>query len=148
MPVPAVLPPISEFDQVDHTFRLPDDSEKGSVFESAGIPSLPKVYPEDRKVADPQRFFKFAAGSRYSYIRLLGHGAYGYVWYADIFTLNPMMNSAAMDLEAGIPVAIKRINQINNDLVARRTLRELRLLRHFQGHPNVPVNCISLTTTL
>lgn len=42
-----------------------------------------------------------------------------------------------MDLEAGIPIAIKRINQINNDLVARRTLRELRLLRHFQGHPNV-----------
>ena len=45
--------------------------------------------------------------------------------------------SAAMDLEEGMPVAIKRINQINNDLVARRTLRELRLLRHFQGHPNV-----------
>ena len=34
-------------------------------------------------------------------------------------------------------VAIKRINQISSLLVARRTLRELKLLRHFQGHPNV-----------
>ncbi len=34
-------------------------------------------------------------------------------------------------------MAIKRINQINSVLVARRTLRELKLLRHFQGHPNI-----------
>ena len=42
-----------------------------------------------------------------------------------------------MDTQAGHSVAIKRINQINSTLVARRTLRELCLLRHFQGHPNV-----------
>lgn len=42
-----------------------------------------------------------------------------------------------MDYELGHQVAIKRINQINSLLVAKRTLRELKLLRHFQGHPNV-----------
>lgn len=42
-----------------------------------------------------------------------------------------------MDYQLGHPVAVKRINQINSLLVARRTLRELRLLRHFHGHPNV-----------
>lgn len=45
--------------------------------------------------------------------------------------------SAATDFELGHQVAIKRINQINSLLVAKRTLRELKLLRHFQGHPNV-----------
>lgn len=48
------------------------------------------------------------------------------------------MCSAAMDYQLGHQVAIKRINQINSPLVAKRTLRELKLLRHFQGHPNVP----------
>jgi mitogen-activated protein kinase 7 len=42
-----------------------------------------------------------------------------------------------MDYQLGHPVAVKRINQINSLLVARRTLRELRLLRHFHGHPNI-----------
>lgn len=45
--------------------------------------------------------------------------------------------SAAMDHKLGHSVAIKRINQISSLLIARRTLRELRLLRHFQGHPNI-----------
>lgn len=49
----------------------------------------------------------------------------------------PLIFSAAMDQHTGHSVAIKRINQINNILVARRTLRELRLLRHFHGHPNI-----------
>lgn len=81
MPTPVVLPPISEFEQSDISARTIEEIEKGSVFEVAGVPPLPKIYPEDRKVADPQRFFKFSAESRYSYLRLLGHGAYGYVWY-------------------------------------------------------------------
>lgn len=34
-------------------------------------------------------------------------------------------------------MAIKRIDQIKGELVARRTLRELKLLRHFRNHPNV-----------
>lgn len=45
--------------------------------------------------------------------------------------------SSAMDQQTGLAVAIKRINSINSLLVARRTLRELKLLRHFNGHPNI-----------
>lgn len=67
----------------------------------------------------------FRSSPRYQYLRLLGHGAYGLV-------------CAAVDTSNGQTVAIKRINQINSVLVARRTLRELKLLRHFRGHPNVP----------
>ena len=45
--------------------------------------------------------------------------------------------SSALDCETKSYVAIKRINQIDSLLVARRTLRELKLLKHFRGHPNV-----------
>lgn len=70
------------------------------------------------------RHFSFT-DARYRYVRLLGHGAYGLV-------------AAAIDRQNGQAVALKRINQLNSLLVARRTLRELKLLRHFRGHPNVP----------
>ena len=66
----------------------------------------------------------FQSNPRYHYLKLIGHGAYGLV-------------AMANDTLQSIPVAIKRINQISNTLVARRTLRELRLLRHFKGHPNI-----------
>lgn len=66
----------------------------------------------------------FQSNPRYHYLKLVGHGAYGLVAMA-----NDILHSS--------PVAIKRINQISNTLVARRTLRELRLLRHFRGHPNI-----------
>lgn len=66
----------------------------------------------------------FQSNPRYHYMKLIGHGAYGLVAMA-----NDAINSSS--------VAIKRINQISNTLVARRTLRELRLLRHFKGHPNI-----------
>ncbi len=39
---------------------------------------LPKIYGEDSRVKKPEEFFRFT--SRYQYIRLLGHGAYGMVW--------------------------------------------------------------------
>ncbi|PJF16976.1 Mitogen-activated protein kinase [Paramicrosporidium saccamoebae] len=81
------------------------------------LPPLPKIYGEDRRVNKPEEYFRHL--TRYRYARLLGQGA------------------AAMDQQTGHAVAIKRINQISSLLVARRTLRELKLLRHFQGHPNI-----------
>src|ERR1700722_18329371 len=66
----------------------------------------------------------FQSNPRYHYLKLIGHGAYGLV-------------AMANDISTSSSVAIKRINQISNTLVARRTLRELRLLRHFRGHPNI-----------
>ena len=43
------------------------------------VPPLPKIYSEDKRVNKPEEYFQFAA--RYRYVRLLGHGAYGMVWY-------------------------------------------------------------------
>ena len=49
------------------------------VKELPPIPPLPKIYSEDKRVNKPEEYFRFAA--RYQYLRLLGHGAYGMVWY-------------------------------------------------------------------
>lgn len=48
--------------------------------------------------------------------------------------------SSALDTQSGQSVAVKKINQIDSLLVAKRTLRELKLLRHFQGQSNVISN--------
>lgn len=46
--------------------------------------------------------------------------------------------SACRDSEASINVAIKKINKIfDKRILAKRTLRELKLLRHFNSHENV-----------
>ena len=44
------------------------------------LPPLPKIYSEDRRINRPEEYFRFANPSRYQYLRLLGHGAYGMVW--------------------------------------------------------------------
>lgn len=55
------------------------------------------------------------------------------VWYGTLINFF----SAAIDKSTGKSVAIKKINQLNSLLVARRTLRELKLLRHLKNHENV-----------
>lgn len=134
MPIPVQLPSIESFNQSGFDQSKDSSGGGGGLCHTIGISNLNRVFPESKKLPNPQRFFNFSPTCRYRYLRHLGHGAYGYVWYVIQIHL---IGSAAMDLEAGIPVAIKKINSLNNDLVARRTLRELRLLRHFQGHPNV-----------
>jgi mitogen-activated protein kinase 1/3 len=67
---------------------------------------------------------KFIVDCKYHPLKPLGHGAYGVVCSA----LNKVENKR---------VAIKKIGKAFDDLVdAKRILRELRLLRHFQ-HENV-----------
>jgi serine/threonine protein kinase len=47
-------------------------------------------------------------------------------------------SSACKDTELGIQVAIKKINKIfEKRILAKRTLRELKLLRHFNKHENI-----------
>lgn len=77
---------------------------------------------DSRKHKPFREYFQF--DTRYKYIRALGRGAYGLV-------------CAAKDETTGLEVAIKRIGQLGTPLVAKRTLRELKLLRHFKGHENV-----------
>lgn len=67
---------------------------------------------------------QFLIDDRYQPIRALGRGAYGMVM-------------SARDAVTGDKVAIKKINAVfENPIVAWRTLREVKLLRHLQ-HDNV-----------
>ena len=127
--------PLAPYPQSQGQIQGPTQSQSSSQVSSPQPmlrDPLPKILSEDRRIERPESFFTFATSTgadgpregRYKYVRLLGHGAYGLV-------------CAAMDNSTGASVAIKRINQINSLLVARRTLRELKLLRHFRGHPNI-----------
>ncbi|KAJ3091094.1 Mitogen-activated protein kinase [Quaeritorhiza haematococci] len=62
---------------------------------------------------------------KYKLIRELGQGAYGVV-------------CAARNIETGQEVAIKKVTKIfDKSILAKRALRELKLLRHFNGHENI-----------
>lgn len=66
----------------------------------------------------------FDVGDRYELLKPIGHGAYGVV-------------CAATDLQTGEKVAIKKITKSFSNLVqTKRTLREVKILRHFD-HDNV-----------
>jgi len=67
---------------------------------------------------------KFEVHRRYELIKPVGHGAYGVV-------------VSALDRQTGQRVAIKKVPRAFDDLVdAKRILREIKLLRHFD-HENV-----------
>ncbi|KAJ3348974.1 Mitogen-activated protein kinase [Kappamyces sp. JEL0680] len=63
--------------------------------------------------------------NRYEIIKELGQGAYGYV-------------CAARDKLSGREVAVKKVTKIfEKEIFAKRALRELKLLKHFNGHENI-----------
>lgn len=70
---------------------------------------------------------------KYRFRREIGRGAYGSVWYA-IYKCR-----SAREIATNADVAIKKIGQRNFDetILAKRALRELKLLRHLNGHDNV-----------
>ena len=62
---------------------------------------------------------------KYQLVRELGAGAYGQV-------------SSAKHIDTGELVAIKKINKVfDKTILAKRALREIKLLRHFNGHENI-----------
>ena len=68
---------------------------------------------------------------RYTFLRELGHGAYGVVRYRDL-------TSAVTNKKTGVDVAIKKVtNVFQKPILAKRALREIKLLRHFAGHENI-----------
>lgn len=67
----------------------------------------------------------FFVDTRYTDLRPVGGGSYGYV-------------CSALDQRTGEKVAIKRVPNVFRDLVdAKRILREIKLLRHFCNHENI-----------
>ncbi|KAJ3286774.1 Mitogen-activated protein kinase [Rhizoclosmatium sp. JEL0117] len=64
-------------------------------------------------------------GNRYEPQHDLGQGAYGIV-------------CAAKNRETGHPVAIKKIVKVfEKSILSKRALREIKLLKHFNGHKNI-----------
>lgn len=52
--------------------------------------------------------------------------------------INSISSSAATDKKTGIDVAIKKVHNVfQKPILAKRALREIKLLRHFAGHENV-----------
>ncbi|KAI8802141.1 kinase-like domain-containing protein [Cladochytrium replicatum] len=65
-----------------------------------------------------------ALARKYQQVRELGQGAYGVV-------------SSAKCLETGQEVAIKKVQKVfEKSILAKRALREIKLLKHFNGHEN------------
>ena len=68
---------------------------------------------------------RFFLDKRYSQLKPIGDGSYGFV-------------ASGVDKISGEKVAVKKIRDVFADVVdAKRILRELKLLRHFQKHENI-----------
>jgi mitogen-activated protein kinase 1/3 len=67
----------------------------------------------------------FTVDVRYTKLKRIGNGSYGFV-------------VSALDTATNRQVAIKKITNTFDDLIdAKRILREIKLLRHFNSHENV-----------
>ena len=70
-------------------------------------------------------YSRFFIDRRYTNLKPVGDGSYGFV-------------ASGIDTVTGQKVAIKKIKDVFNDVVdAKRILRELKLLRHFNSHENI-----------
>lgn len=79
----------------------------------------------DEKVTHQLPKGVFTIDRRYRPLRVIGVGAYGVV-------------CAAVDEVSRKNVAIKKINDVFTiPTIAKRTLREIKLLKHFHGHDNI-----------
>jgi mitogen-activated protein kinase 7 len=93
----------------------------------------------------------FIVDERYTVTKELGQGAYGIVWFvtpcypsfsvrgcAPGFANTLFARSAAVNNQTGEGVAIKKVtNVFSKKILAKRALREIKLLQHFRGHRNV-----------
>ena len=90
----------------------------------------------------------FIVDERYTVTKELGQGAYGIVWYGTSFRFDCtacweyllifVHCSAATNTQTQEGVAIKKVtNVFSKKILAKRALREIKLLQHFRGHRNV-----------
>lgn len=79
---------------------------------------------------------KFLIDSRYQIQYLLGKGSYGTV-YSAIDTLSSQNGET-------VKLAIKKVSNIfRREVLLKRAVRELKLMRHFKGHRNVIITLLS-----
>lgn len=65
---------------------------------------------------------------------------------ANILKTDSLVYSAATNNQTGEGVAIKKVtNVFSKKILAKRALREIKLLQHFRGHRNV---CLCLPGTM
>jgi mitogen-activated protein kinase 1/3 len=93
-------------------------------------------------ISDP-RVGSFSIGRHYQLLDVIGEGAYGIVWYSGSLVSSPPSStylvsrpSSAVHLPSQRKVAIKRITPFDHSMFCLRTLREIKLLRHF-NHENI-----------
>lgn len=86
------------------------------------------------------RKISFNVSDQYDIQDVIGEGAYGVVWYVQIRLCrlsDVLINySSALHKPSGQKVAIKKITPFDHSMFCLRTLREMKLLRHF-NHENI-----------
>jgi len=132
-----------EYDHDHHTFATAttasatisfSHSEANSIASEAGMEVVMSSNDSEMEVASPVEAYKthsfpagkhtFTVDKRYSMIRVVGSGAYGVV-------------ISAKESKKTENVAIKMVPKAFNDEIdAKRILREIKLLKHFQ-HENI-----------
>lgn len=102
----------------------------GFAASAASVPSSSSIHQVDSSSSESNRLSYIVCGTRfdidkkYRLIKPIGHGAYGVVCSAE-------------NVETKEKVAIKKITKAFSNLVeTKRTLREVKLLRHFR-HANI-----------
>jgi mitogen-activated protein kinase 1/3 len=89
-----------------------------------------------------ERMSTFITSTNYQVLDVIGEGAYGIVWYLIHSMFKPMLHwyrlcrSSAIHVPTQRKVAIKRITPFDHSMFCLRTLREIKLLRHFH-HENI-----------
>ena len=81
------------------------------------------------------------SGTNYQTLDVIGEGAYGIVWCVHcrsfaLYSSSPTTDSSAVHVPTQRKVAIKRITPFDHSMFCLRTLREIKLLRHFH-HENI-----------
>ncbi|KZV99683.1 Pkinase-domain-containing protein [Exidia glandulosa HHB12029] len=92
----------------------------------------------DTAMAD-ERLANFNVGSNYTIVDVIGEGAYGVVVYVLHHEILPELltrHRSAVHNPSQRRVAIKRITPFDHSMFCLRTLREIKLLRHF-SHENI-----------
>ncbi|RHY53682.1 hypothetical protein DYB38_000933 [Aphanomyces astaci] len=102
-------------------------SSTASIEEAAGVAAAVAVGKDDARLGTHSFVVSgttFQVDTKYKFIKPIGHGAYGVV-------------ISAQNTETGDKVAIKKVSKAFEDLIdAKRILREIKLLQHFD-HENI-----------